>query len=164
MADLETEHDLLDHTGLPGVSGSALSVTTVRRTSAQNVGGSGTLTSISWESELEDDDGAWAIGTPTQIVIPAGLNGRKVVVIAHLQWTASSAGTYRGLYLKHNAAFPGADLRYGVGAGLSVFQSFTSYPITVATGNTFEAQMRADTTGIGAVVSGSTFMSMYTVD
>jgi hypothetical protein len=145
-------------------SGNALSVTKIRRTTAQNVSGSGTLTSISFDTEDEDTSGAWAIGTPTQIVIPAGLNGRRALAAGYMTWdSAFAAGTYRGLYLKHNSAFPGAVVVSTAGQTTLADQQevITPYPLTLATGDTLELQMRINTTLHGCATA--TFC-LWTVD
>lgn len=145
--------------------GTALSITQVYRSTAQNVSGNGTLTSISFDTEIEDTHGVWAIGTPTQFIIPAGLDGRRAIVKGSIVWTTSNAGTYRGLYLRKDAANIERVLNVGVSNVLGVAQQVTSKILTLATGETFELQMRADTTGIGTIGGILTAdLTLYTVD
>lgn len=148
------------------VAGNSLSVTSIYRSTSQNVSGSGTLTSISFDTEVEDDDSCWAIGTPTQIVIPAGLDGRKAVLVGSIIWSTSDAGTYRGLYLKRNSGnIERSLIPDGAVTAIGLCQQVVSKPITLAENDTFELQMRADTTGIGTI--GGQFcadLTMYTID
>lgn len=142
--------DLADLSGLGG-AGNILSVTRVYRATAQNVDGNGTLTSISFSNEIEDTDGAWAIGTPTQIVIPSALNGRRARFYGLMAWeSAFAAGTYRGLYIIQNATGIGVSQYSTAGqTSLADRMQVRSEVVTLVTDDTYELQMRINTTGHG---------------
>jgi len=144
----------------------ALSITTVRRTTSQNVSGSGTETAISFDTETEDTDGAWAIGTPTKIIIPSALNGRRAIFYGMGAFSANTGGNYR-------------HLRIGTGAGAAltpdavcimpdmatnatniVVQVFST-PRTLNTSDEYTLMMRIDTTGIGIDFG---WFGFYTID
>lgn len=145
--------------------GNALSSTVVRRTTAQSVGGSGTETAISFDTETEDIDGCWAIGTPTKLVIPAGLNGRRARVYGGAIFAANTTGNYRQLRIARAAAaltpdavFIIPDLATNV---TSTAIQVESHVLTLATGDEFTLLMRIDATGFG-IESG--YFGLYTVD
>lgn len=146
-------------------AGNALSITTVRRTTAQSVAGSGTETAISFDTETEDTSGAWAIGDPTKIIIPAGLNGRRAIFWGAGTFAANTGGNYRqlriavgGAALVPDAVQSQADLATNV-TSLSV--QVRSYPVTLATSAEYTLLMRIDSTGFG-IDFGS--FGFYTID
>lgn len=149
-----------------GGSGNTPSTTLVYRATDQNVDGSGTITDISFSNEVFDDDGVWVVGSPTLFTIPAALNGRRAIVSAGVSWTASAGGNYRALYIDMNAGSRVANATQdNAYAGLGMAQFTHTQPITLATGNTFKMQIRANTTGIGAIGGQhSCWMSLRTVD
>lgn len=164
MADLETVHNTLDHDGVPGV-GKALSRTHVYRATDQNVSGSAALTDLSFSNEVTDDAGCWAIGTPTKLVIPAGLNGRVVRVYGQVHWSASATGSYRQIGIEIGSTIIAqANVSDNPGAS-NVTQQIETKPITVATNDEFTIWIRADGTGIGAIGGEhATYLGLYTVD
>jgi hypothetical protein len=144
--------------------------THVYRATDQNVAGSGTVTDISFSNEVVDDDGVWAIGTPTDLVIPAALNGRSVVVYGQIAWSSSTSGTYRDLrivYIPNGGAAVTVSRVQVPTAGTVNAASLLGHtkPITVATGDVFQLSMRIDATGIGALGGEhSTYFGLYTVE
>ena len=165
---LYQKDDAGTETALANTAGNTLSVTKVYRATNQNVSGSGTFTAISWSNEVEDDDGAWAIGTPTKFVIPAGLNGRRAIIRAQVNWTDSTGGNYRGAYLFKGGTggtLVGASLWPDVATTVGPYQQVFSEILTLATSEEFELYIRADTTGIGAIGgAGITWMELMTID
>lgn len=146
--------------------GNSPSTTTVYRSTDQNVSGSGTVTDISFSHEVHDTDGLWVIGSPTLLTIPAGLNGRRAILEAGVTWTASSAGNYRALYIERNGTDRLGNVTHdNAYAGLGVSQNVTTQPVALATGDTFKMQIRANTTGIGAIGGQHTcWLTLHTVD
>lgn len=154
--------DLAD---LSSVGGNALSVTRVSRSTNQNVAGSGTPTVASWDTELVDDDGLWAIGDPTDLNIPVGLNGRKAIVRAQVLWSASASGNYRQLELKQGSTVVGNSKLPDTGAAVSQVTQVESHVITLATSDVITLEFAIDATGIG--LTGNTtynWLELRTVD
>ena len=149
-----------------GGGGNTLSVTRVHRSSAQNVSGSGAFTSISFNVEDVDDDGAWAIGTPTQIVIPAALNTRKVQLLGQIIWSSATSGTYRHILVLRNGTDSVGEDQVARAGGYNTAHHVQTPVLTVATGDTFELQMRCDATGIGSAGTAEfqTWFELRTVD
>lgn len=150
---------------LSGSTPNALSRTAVYRSTNQNVAGSGTLTEISFDTEVVDNAGCWAIGTPTKLVIPAGLNGRVGIVYFHAFWTASAAGNYRYTGLSLNGAGQKFVYLPDNAGGFSIAAQLQTDPVAFATNDEWTAWIQADTTGIG-VLGGANFarFGLYTVD
>jgi hypothetical protein len=149
-----------------GSAGNVLSRTLVYRATDQNVSGSGTFTAVSYSDEVMDDGAIWAIGTPTQFVIPAGMNGREAILFAQLTWSASTAGNYRnGIILRNGADVLCNDNRPDLTTAIGINYQLHSEPVTLATSDTFEVQFRTDTTGIGMIGGRfSCYFGLYTVD
>lgn len=146
-------------------SGNTLSSTIVYRATDQNVDGSDTATDLSFSTEVEDTSGCWAIGTPTKIIIPAGLNGRRAILYGQVQWTASTSGNHRQLWID-KAGTAIAQVRMGdLATAISAVQQVQTKVLTLATSDEFKLVFRADTTGIGALGGEhSAFFGLYTVD
>lgn len=155
--------------GLNGTgAASSFSQTTVRSSGNQNVSGSGTATDISWDTEVEDDDGLWAIGDPTDFNIPSALNGRRVQAMLQIAWTASSNGDYRqGNILLNGNTIASVEMS-DVANTLNVWLQVITRPFVVATADVIKFQMRANATGIGlighATFPDGSFASLWTVD
>lgn len=154
------------HVYTPAGAGNSLSVCTVRRTTAQSVSGSGAETAISFDTETEDTDGAWAIGTPTKIVIPAGLNTRRAIFFGMGAFAANTGGNYRHLRITTGA---GAALTpdavcimpdMATNATNIVVQVFST-PRTLATSDEYSLMMRIDSTGFGIDFG---YFGFYTID
>lgn len=146
-------------------TGNSLSVCTVRRTTAQSVSGSGTETAISFDTETEDTDGAWAIGTPTKIIIPSALNNRRAIFYGMGAFAANTGGNYRHLRiaLGGSAMTPDAvcimpDM--ATNATNIVVQVFST-PRTLTTSDEYTLLMRIDTTGFGIDFG---WFGFYTID
>lgn len=151
-------------------TGNSLSVTSVFLDTGQNVSGSGTDTAISWTDEAEDDAGCWAIGTPTKIVIPAGLNTRRAVITAQAFFGDSAAGTYRMLSLWEGGTagtLLGAIRTADAPSAAGMYLQVQSKTLTLATGDEFELYMRIDATGVGVQGDAAgvlVWMELRTVD
>jgi hypothetical protein len=144
---------------------SGLSVTLVRRSTSQTQSSSGAFEPISFDTEDEDTDGCWAIGTPTKIVIPSALNGRRAILFGAAGFDASTLGNYRGLsiLLGGSSMTPNAqqlvpDLATGIGVVLQV----RTHIVTLATAQEYTLCQRIDDATIG-VIAGAAF-GLYTVD
>lgn len=161
---LYSKDDAGTESAVSGGSGNTLSSTLVRRTTAQNVSGSGTETDISWDTETEDISGVWAIGTPTKLVIPAGLNGRRAVVYGGAIFTASTTGNYRHLRIRKAGSAMTPDVVFiipDLATAVSTALQLVTPPLTLTTADEFTMVMRIDGTGIG-IDSG--YFGLYTVD
>lgn len=147
-----------------GSAGNTLSSTLVRRTTAQNVSGSGTFTAISFDTEDEDLSGAWAIGDPTKIIIPAGLNGRRAILYGGASFTASTSGNYRGLRIDvaGGAMTPDAYVAVAdLSTALAVVTQVRTHVVTLATAAEYRLMIRIDATGIGV---DNAYFGLQTVD
>jgi hypothetical protein len=144
--------------------GNAISTTTIRRTTTQNVAGSGTATPISFDTEDEDTDGAWAVGTPTKIVIPSGLNNRRAIFWGWCEFTASTNGNYRILAIRKATAdlTPPAVLKApDAASAITVSYQVRSHVTTLATADEYTLEMIIDSTGIGLVTAAFGFYTVY---
>jgi hypothetical protein len=145
--------------------GNDLALCHIYRSTDQNVTGSGNLDIISWDTEVEDTDASWAIGTPTQIVIPAALDGRRIVVYGQISWTASTSGNYREARIYSNSDNLCRVQYAEIPTAFNVYEQIQTKPITVATGDLLTLRIRTDTTGIGAIGGeNNTYFGFYTVD
>lgn len=158
--DMQTAIDSLrDDVAAAAGGGNVLSVTRVYRATSQNVSGSLADTSISFSNESRDDDGCWAIGTPTKIIIPAALDGRDAELLGQVLWSASTSGAIRQIGIKRNgslmAGFNGPDHSSAFGV---MSQALTPV-LTLAEDDEFELYIRTDTTGIGA--AGGEFLTWF---
>lgn len=146
-------------------AGNSLSSTLIRRTTAQNVSGSGTETPISFDTEDEDTDGVWAIGTPTKLVIPAGLNGRRAIIFGGGNFSASTSGNYRHLRIADGGGSPltpdAVMIVPDLATALAIALQVRTHVLTLATAQEFTLLERIDATGIGV---DKAFMGLYTVD
>lgn len=147
------------------IGGGALSSTIIYRATDQNVDGSDTATDVSFSNEVEDTHGCWAIGTPTKIIIPAALNGRRAIVYGQVKWSASTAGGHRQVYIdKGGTAIAETHVPDHV-AAYSVTEQVQTKVLTLATGDEYKLVFRTDTTGIGALGGEhNTFFGLRTVD
>lgn len=149
----------------PYSGGNALSRTHVYRATDQNVAGSDTATDGSFSNEIIDDAGCWAIGTPTKLVIPAGLNTRVAIIYGQVQWTASTSGNHRQVWIDKAGTAIAQVRGPDMATAISVVQQVQSKPITLATSDEFKLVFRTDTTGIGALGGEHSFyFGLYTVD
>lgn len=148
----------------PYSAGNAFSQTLIRRTTTQTVT-SGVETAISFDTETEDTDGAWAIGTPTKIVIPSALNNRRAILFGGCIFPADTTGNYRQLRiatgapaaLTPDAVFIIPDMATNT-TSLAI-QVQTAGAVTLATSAEYTLLMRMDAT-IGVT---SAYFGFHTV-
>lgn len=148
----------------PYSSGNSLSRTLVYRATGQTITGSGTQTIISYSDEVEDDAGCWAIGNPTKLVIPAGLNGRKGRVYAQVAFTGSSSGTFRRARILLGGS-EHSTVTTGVSGTTAEHLQVETQVVTFATSDEWTVGFNADVAGM-ATIGGliATRFGLYTVD
>lgn len=140
------------------------STTHVYRSTDQNVSGSGVLTPISFDTEVDDTDGVWASGNPTQFVVPASLNGRRARLYAQATFSASSAGTQREIRIQRDGVTQARFKVPDAGSTESIIGGCSTRPLLLTAGEVFTCEMMIDTTGIGVVGAQNTHFGLYTVD
>lgn len=89
--------ELRGRTYIDRAAGQKVLVTSPTPTSIPNA----TITTLSWGTEVFDEPGAWAAGTPGRLTAPAWAT--KVLIGANLQWGAGSTQS-RVLIIQKNAA------------------------------------------------------------
>lgn len=146
------------------VAGNALSRTLIYRATGQTITGSGTQTIVSFSNETDDDAGVWAIGTPTKLVIPAGLNGRKGRVYGQITFTGSSSGTYRRARILKGGSEV-ATMTVGVPGTTAAHLQVVTPVVSFATSEEFELAFNADVAGLTTIGgAAAVFFGLYTVD
>jgi hypothetical protein len=103
-----------------------------------------------FDTEVYDTDGAWAIGNPDELVIPAAWDGLMVQVYGQALW-ATGADNYTEMKVYHNATRPVGNLQDDKLVAVTQHDPATSYntgqivlsaPVQVATGDTFLMALR----------------------
>lgn len=116
MADFETTHDALDHTGLTGVGVAAFVGCRVYNSATQNVNNT-TDTQLTFNSEDYDTDGFHSTGSNTdRITIPTGETG-YYLVHAHTTWSPSATGERIMVIRKNGSDVAGASSSVPVNSG-----------------------------------------------
>ena len=167
MAVLETAHDTFDHTGLTGVGGgNAFAVVRLTASAVQSIGASA-FTSVTFDTETEDAEGMHA-GSSAQIIVPAGLNGRRARLRANVGLAANATGARQARIIQNVSGTP-VTLAYITDLGtssISFREELNSDPIVLATGDTFDVQLWQNSGGSLNTVNSDGLPSfcLYTVD
>lgn len=101
MADLETSHATIDHTGLTGVGGGTATFVgaRVRRTTNQAIPAT-TPTAITFDAERYDTDAFHDTGANTsRLTIPSGKAGKYLIGFAGEVASSPGAGSWVGIRL-----------------------------------------------------------------
>lgn len=94
MADLETVHATIDHTGITGVGGSAATFAgaRVKRASGTVTLGNNTITPITFDAEDFDTDGFHSTASNTsRLTVPTGKAGKYLIGGSYYTTTADPA-------------------------------------------------------------------------
>jgi hypothetical protein len=79
----------LDQLKLDIVNSDVTRLTILRRANVQSIG-TGAWTTVSWETEVQDDVSAFDAGSPTVVTVPTGFTKVRVTVYTH--WASNATG------------------------------------------------------------------------
>jgi hypothetical protein len=134
MADFETVHDALDHTGLTGVGGGtpALSHVLVYHSTTQSINNN-SATAVTFDSERVDADGFHAGGSPTRLTVPSGKDGLYLIA-GHIEFASSTQDSQEMILIRlggstYIARHTAGEVEKGATGGVVSLSVVTIYPL-----------------------------------
>jgi len=160
-----TAHSRLPASKLTSVRNEVVSLGTrvgvrLRRVATQTLTDN-TLATVSWDTEDEDTDGFWAIGTPTVVTIPTGKGGLYAITAACDNSGLLSSAARGLIHLSVTSAVTGVAPTYRSPIeALGDIASVAVPAIPLAAGDTFTVQILADMAASGTLQA---WLSCYRV-
>lgn len=144
MADLETSHATLDHTGLTGVGGGGSGVTAclAQRTTSQSTGSNPTAIAFN-AADLYDPDG-WhdPSSSNTRLTCPTGKGGKMFVLTGSAEWDGSGSASCYIMFRKGGTTTIGQNL-----IPMNAYTGTSSAPVFLNDGDYVEMLIANVTTG-----------------
>lgn len=125
----------------------------VKLTSNQSIADS-TLTALSWDEAVFDDEDLWDSTSPTKFVVPTGFDGKAILTV-NVTWGASSTNSRQVTLKKNGSNFDGhINISLEGSSGITTAMNGSTPLIEVSEGDEFEVYVQQDSGSSLNVISG----------